>query len=52
MKTYEIKKTESGKWTITYYLNNEEQTTEHYAGINGIPVVEIWAGYSENRINL
>ena len=46
-KEYTITQTPStGKWVITYYINDVEETKHQYAYADGIPIVEIQAGYT------
>jgi hypothetical protein len=54
-KEYQISKTpETGKWIITYYVDDVEETKEQYAYADGIPIVQIKHGYTErlNRLNI
>lgn len=47
MKEYEIVKQESGKYIIIYYIDGQEETREHYAYADGVPVRQIMQGYTE-----
>lgn len=48
-KEYKIKLLESGKQLITYYVNDKEILSEHYAGVDGVVVTEIQEGYVEKQ---
>ena len=45
-KEYELEVLESGKTIIIYYVNEVEETREHYAGKDGVIVTEIRQGYT------
>lgn len=43
---------ESGKKIIIYYINDIEETREHYAGKDGVIVTEIRTGYTKHKDSL
>lgn len=51
-KEYKIEALESGKLIIIYFLNDKEQTREHYADKDGEIVVEIRIGYTKHKDSL
>jgi len=46
MKTYKLEVLESGKMIVIYFVNDIEETREHYAGKDGVIVGEIKQGYT------
>jgi hypothetical protein len=51
-KEYKIEIQESGKQTITYYINGIEEVKEHYANKDGTIVTEIRIGYTKHKDSL
>lgn len=52
MKEYKIELQDSGKKTITYYINGEVELVEHYANKDGTIIGEIRQGYSKHPESL
>jgi len=51
-KEYKIEYQESGKQIVIYYINNVEDTREHYADKDGTIVGEIRQGYVKHKDSL
>lgn len=51
-KEYLIEKLKTGKTIVIYFINDVEDTREHYAGKDGVIVTELKQGYVKHKDSL